>query len=69
VPELKSGPIPTGAPPVTSYLAHSLAVVESGIRTKINYVTWRAIRVGVAKKLMPAQLAESLELDIKTVRR
>jgi len=43
--------------------------VESGIRTKIDYVTWRAIRVGVAKKLMPAQLAESLELDIKTVRR
>ena len=35
----------------------------------IDYATWCAIRDGVAKHLTPAQLATSLELDIKTVRR
>ncbi len=35
----------------------------------IDYATWCAIRDGAAQKLTPAQLAASLELDIKTVRR
>ena len=34
----------------------------------IDYATWCAIRDGVAKHLSAAQLAESLSLDIKTVR-
>jgi len=34
----------------------------------IDYATWCAIRDGVAKHLSAAQLAESLGLDIKTVR-
>lgn len=34
----------------------------------IDYATWCAIRDGIAKHLTPAQLADSLGLDIKTVR-
>lgn len=34
----------------------------------IDYATWCAIREGVAKHLSAAQLAQSLSLDIKTVR-
>ncbi|HCK82344.1 MAG: IS21 family transposase [Pseudomonadales bacterium] len=35
----------------------------------IDYATWCAIRDGAARHLTPAQLAEELGLDIKTVRR
>ena len=35
----------------------------------IDYATWCAIREGVAKHLTPSQLADDLDLDIKTVRR
>lgn len=35
----------------------------------IDYATWCAIRDGVEKHLTPEQLAASLSLDVKTVRR
>ena len=35
----------------------------------IDYATWCAIRDGAARHLTPAQLAEELGLDTKTVRR
>lgn len=34
----------------------------------IDYATWCAIRDGIAQHLTPAQLADRLKLDIKTVR-
>ena len=34
----------------------------------IDYATWCAIRDGIANHLSTGQLAESLGLDIKTVR-
>jgi hypothetical protein len=34
----------------------------------IDYATWSAIRDGVAKHLTASQLADSLGLDVKTVR-
>ena len=34
----------------------------------IDYATWCALRDGISRHLSPPQLAESLGLDVKTVR-